>query len=169
MGIRLRKTINVGGGLKVNLSKSGIGYSIGTKGYRVTKTAKGTIRKTASIPGTGISYIKETSAKKNVHDEAKASAPVVFSESEDLRKKPALVESAEFIDNVTTMPVVDSFKVQQTENPAPDTSEFISYQPSQESEAQAEAYEKQKDRRRSRKILALIGIGIGLLILFANR
>lgn len=60
MGFRYRKSINLGGGFRINLSKSGIGYSWGVKGYRVTKTAKGTTRRTASIPGTGISYVHET-------------------------------------------------------------------------------------------------------------
>lgn len=65
MGLRYRKSINLGGGVRINLSKSGVGYSFGGKGYRVTKTAKGTTRRTASIPGTGISYVSETGKKKN--------------------------------------------------------------------------------------------------------
>lgn len=59
MGFRYRKSINLGGGFRVNLSKSGIGYSWGVKGYRITKTADGRTRRTASIPGTGISYVEE--------------------------------------------------------------------------------------------------------------
>ena len=50
----------MGFGLRINFSKSGIGYSWGTKGYRVTQTAKGTVRTTYSIPGTGISYVEES-------------------------------------------------------------------------------------------------------------
>ena len=65
MGFRFRKSINLGGGFKMNLSKSGIGYSFGTKGYRVTKKANGGVRRTASIPGTGISYVKETGGKRS--------------------------------------------------------------------------------------------------------
>lgn len=65
MGFRYRKSINLGGGFRINISKSGIGYSWGVKGYRVTKTAKGTTRRTASIPGTGISYVNETGKKKH--------------------------------------------------------------------------------------------------------
>ena len=38
MGLRMRKSINLGGGLRVNISKSGIGYSWGVPGYRITKT-----------------------------------------------------------------------------------------------------------------------------------
>ena len=59
MGWRYRKSINLGGGFRVNLSKNGIGYSWGVKGYRVTKTADGRTRQTVSIPGTGISYVEE--------------------------------------------------------------------------------------------------------------
>ena len=63
MGFRFRKSINLGGGFRINLSKSGVGYSWGVKGYRITKKAKGGTRHTASIPGTGISYTHETSGK----------------------------------------------------------------------------------------------------------
>lgn len=63
MGMRFRKSINLGGGARVNISKSGIGGSIGGKGYRYTKEANGGTRNTVSIPGTGISYIKESGSK----------------------------------------------------------------------------------------------------------
>lgn len=65
MGFRYRKSINLGGGFRVNISKSGIGYSWGVKGYRITKTAKGTVRRTVSIPGTGISYSEESRVPKS--------------------------------------------------------------------------------------------------------
>ena len=38
-----------------------IGYSWGVPGYRVTRTASGKTRTTASIPGTGISYVSPIS------------------------------------------------------------------------------------------------------------
>lgn len=60
MGFRYRKSINLGGGFRINLSKSGVGYSWGTKGYRITKTASGKTRRTYSIPGTGLSYVDES-------------------------------------------------------------------------------------------------------------
>ncbi len=74
MGFRYRKSINLGGGFRINLSKSGIGYSWGVKGYRVTKTAKGRTRTTASIPGTGISYVHE-SGKNNHGSSGRGKAP----------------------------------------------------------------------------------------------
>jgi len=60
MGFRFRKSIKLPLGFRANVSKSGVGYSWGTKGYRVTKTARGTTRTTLSAPGTGLSYVEET-------------------------------------------------------------------------------------------------------------
>lgn len=65
MGFRFRKSFNLGKGLKINLSKHGIGYSVGTKRVRVTKTAKGTTRKTLTLPGTGLSYVTESKSDKD--------------------------------------------------------------------------------------------------------
>lgn len=62
MGLRFRKSVKLGP-FRLNFSKSGIGYSYGVKGYRVTHKAGGGVRKTASIPGTGISYVTETSSQ----------------------------------------------------------------------------------------------------------
>lgn len=70
MGIRFRKSIKAGPA-RVNFSKTGMGFSVGTKGYRVTKMANGRTRKTSSIPGTGISYVTETSNSKESKKEAK--------------------------------------------------------------------------------------------------
>lgn len=70
MGFRFRKSFNLGGGFRVNISNSGVGYSWGTKRLRVTKTAKGNTRVTRAIPGTGISYSKEVggnSSRKNTY------------------------------------------------------------------------------------------------------
>lgn len=73
MGFRFRKSINLGGGFKVNLSKSGIGYSWGGKGFSFTKKAKGGTRQTVSVPGTGISWTNDnksifTKKKKKVNN-----------------------------------------------------------------------------------------------------
>lgn len=58
MGLRFRKSMKLGP-LRINFSKSGIGYSYGVKGFRVTHKANGGVRTTASIPGTGVSYVKD--------------------------------------------------------------------------------------------------------------
>lgn len=62
MGLRYRKSYNFKG-FRINFSKSGIGYSYGIPGLRYTVTANGKQRLTSSIPGTGISYVKEFGGK----------------------------------------------------------------------------------------------------------
>lgn len=61
MGWQFRKSKRIGP-LRINMSKSGIGYSIGGKFLRHTKTATGETYNTIKIPGTGISY--KTKKKK---------------------------------------------------------------------------------------------------------
>ena len=63
MGFRFRKSFGKGP-FKMTVSKSGVGYSVGGKGLRVTKKAGGGTRTTASIPGTGISYSTDSKRKK---------------------------------------------------------------------------------------------------------
>lgn len=63
MGMRFRKSFG-GKGFKVNVSKSGVGFSAGGKGLRYTKKAGGGTRTTASIPGTGVSYVKDSKKGK---------------------------------------------------------------------------------------------------------
>lgn len=71
MGFRFRKSIKLGGGFRINLSKSGVGYSWGTKGMRFTKSSNGRKRTTYSIPGTGISYVSESGKSKKKANSSK--------------------------------------------------------------------------------------------------
>ena len=57
MGFRFRKSYRIFPGVRINLSKTGIGASLGFKGFRLTKRADGKIQKTFTLPGTGISYV----------------------------------------------------------------------------------------------------------------
>lgn len=56
MGLKFKKTKKIGP-LRINFSKHGIGYSIGNKFFRTTKTATGQKRRTITLPGTGFSYV----------------------------------------------------------------------------------------------------------------
>lgn len=74
MGFRYRKSTKIGP-IRLNASKSGLGWSVGSKGIRYTKKAGGGSRTTASVPGTGLSWVEESSSNKK-----KASKQVVNSE-----------------------------------------------------------------------------------------
>jgi hypothetical protein len=53
MGWNLKKAFNFGP-LRINLSKRGVGYSVGVRGFRIGRDAKGQSYNQTSIPGTGI-------------------------------------------------------------------------------------------------------------------
>lgn len=69
MGFRFRKSFGKGP-FRVNISKSGVGWSVGAKGARYTKKATGGSRTTLSVPGTGLSHVSETSKKRNKKESA---------------------------------------------------------------------------------------------------
>ena len=79
MGFRFHKSIKCGP-FRLNLSKKGIGWSAGVPGFRFTQKAGGGHRTTASIPGTGLSYVKESgsnSRKKSAGRKLNTSTAVV--------------------------------------------------------------------------------------------
>ena len=61
MGFQYRKAIGFGP-FRVNISNSGVGYSVGGRGFRTGVSAGGRRYTTFGIPGTGVSY--RTSASK---------------------------------------------------------------------------------------------------------
>ena len=68
MGFRFRKSKSVGP-FRLNMSKSGIGWSVGVPGLRYSQKAGGGSRVTASIPGTGISYVTDSKKPTRKHQE----------------------------------------------------------------------------------------------------
>jgi len=65
MPFRFRKSIKLGKGFKLNLSKSGVSTSIGGKGLSLNLGKRGP-RVTAGIPGSGISYSSNLTSPKSV-------------------------------------------------------------------------------------------------------
>src|SRR5947199_9254739 len=57
-GWNFRRSLNLGGGLRLNLSKRGIGASGGIRGFRIGVGPRGK-RLQISVPGTGIYYRRD--------------------------------------------------------------------------------------------------------------
>jgi hypothetical protein len=70
MGFRFHRTVRLLPGLRLNLSKSGVSASVGTRGAWLTFGRNGT-RTTVGIPGTGISYTTTSST----HQQTDPAAP----------------------------------------------------------------------------------------------
>src|SRR3954468_15999052 len=56
MGWQLRKSFKIAPGVRLNMSKRGLGVSAGPRGTKVSLGGDGKVRRTISIPGTGISH-----------------------------------------------------------------------------------------------------------------
>ncbi len=118
MGLRYRKSIRLGGGFRVNISKSGIGYSWGVPGYRITKTASGKTRHTASIPGTGISYVSENSSKPRTAGKSSPKKAFLITDIENIDSgNISELQSAEFLDltngiqHIITMNAISTYLI----------------------------------------------------------
>jgi len=57
MGFRYRRSVQVIPGLRLNFSKSGIGYSVGMRGARISHSPTGRVTRSVGIPGTGMYYV----------------------------------------------------------------------------------------------------------------
>ncbi len=64
MGLQFRKRIKICKGVNLNLSKTGVGISVGTKGARYSMHSSGRKTATVGIPGTGLYYTKNLSSGK---------------------------------------------------------------------------------------------------------
>ena len=102
MGLRFRKSIGLGHGFRINISKSGVGYSWGTRGFRITKTSNGRIRKTYSLYGTGLSYVEEYAPRKRNAQTTTPIAPSVDVLSADIEKFQS-VEHTDIIRHITSI------------------------------------------------------------------
>ena len=102
MGLRFRKSIGLGNGFRINISKSGIGYSWGVRGFRITKTSTGRIRKTYSLYGTGISYVEEYDPRKNNTQAYTSSEPKIDITSADIENFQT-AEHSDIISRITSL------------------------------------------------------------------
>jgi Protein of unknown function (DUF4236) len=84
VGFSYRKSFKAGP-FRVTTSKSGISYSAGVKGARITKRADGRVQTTLSVPHTGLRHTTTTaSAKAKAASRRKPSRPQASSNSASL-------------------------------------------------------------------------------------
>lgn len=72
MGLRFRKVFSLGGLLRLNISKTGIGVGVGPRGFSLSIGSKG-IRSSVGVPGSGVSY-QDTTSWKNLNESTDAPA-----------------------------------------------------------------------------------------------
>lgn len=76
MPIRFRKSFNIFPGVRANVSKSGVSFTVGKKGYHLNFSNRG-VKQTVGLPGSGLSqstYIVKNDADDETETEAKQTA-----------------------------------------------------------------------------------------------
>lgn len=75
MALRFQRSIKILPGVRLNLSKSGVGVSAGVRGLRVGRDARGRSYFNAGVPGTGLSTRKYFAAAQSPSVSAVPSRP----------------------------------------------------------------------------------------------
>lgn len=91
MGLNFRKSFKLAPGVRVNVSKSGIGASFGGKGLRYSVNSRGQRRTTVGIPGSGLSYTNTSSSGRAYKTSA-------YNRSAELAKKQREFEKLQEIE-----------------------------------------------------------------------
>ncbi|MBQ8928509.1 MAG: DUF4236 domain-containing protein [Oscillospiraceae bacterium] len=92
MGLRFRKSIRICKGVNVNLSTSGVGVSVKSRGVRYSIHSSGRNSGTVSIPGTGLSY---TSDKKSWKSKTRRYQSAAHKKQKELEEKKKAAAAAD--------------------------------------------------------------------------
>lgn len=96
MGLRFRKSINLGGGVKLNVSKKSVGISAGVKGARVSINSKGRKTTSVGIPGTGVSYVSTSNISKGKSNNTNNNKSNILVSELELTEENVLKRSNEY-------------------------------------------------------------------------
>ena len=72
MGLRFRKSIKIAPGLRLNLSKTGVSLTAGTRGFHKTIHTSGRVTTSLGLPGSGLSYVDTKYIGRNKKQRASA-------------------------------------------------------------------------------------------------
>ena len=85
MGFRSYKSVRSGKGVRLNLSKTGVGISGGAPGARYSVHSSGRTVKTVGVPGTGVYYRKRNGQEVVLQDDLQ---PVDVGDAHDIDARP---------------------------------------------------------------------------------
>ena len=118
MGLRFRKSLSLGKGLKLNVGKKSVGVSAGGKGFRYSVNSSGRKTKSISVPGTGVSYVSTSSGKKSSKGRNKKSRTQAQTKKASCFKSGCIVPTIIFC----VFCVIFSFAVSNDDKEKSDTS-----------------------------------------------
>lgn len=108
MGLQFRKRIKICKGVNLNISKTGVGVSVGTRGARYSMHSSGRRTATVGLPGTGLYYTKNLGTKKKGSSKKTSSAksstkPAAASETALNEAKEAVQQYENYINVIRSV------------------------------------------------------------------
>ncbi len=100
MGLQFRKRIKICKGVNLNISKTGVGVSVGTKGARYSMHSSGRRTATVGIPGTGLYYTQNLGTKKKSTGKKTTCAKSSAASAKELQEAQSAFEQYENYINV---------------------------------------------------------------------
>ena len=73
--LRFRRSVKLGPGVRMSVSKTGLGLSLGTRGGRYSVHTSGRTTRSVGIPGTGISHVSTSTGGKRAASRTSVAAP----------------------------------------------------------------------------------------------
>lgn len=110
MGLRFKKSIRIGKGVKLNFGKTGTSVSFGTRGLRQTINSNGRRTTSVGIPGTGLYYVTSNGGRRstrsvyNANGRVQIQAEAQQQKEEEYKRNCAMVdEFNELIDMIRSI------------------------------------------------------------------
>lgn len=94
MGFRVRKSIKIAPGVRLNVSNKNLGLSAGVRGARVSVNTNGRTTRTLGIPGTGISHTSTTTMGRQSSSSTRTAQPRPVHPPRPKKIKPSLTAPA---------------------------------------------------------------------------
>ena len=93
--LRARRSVKLGPGLKMNVTKRGMSMTVGTRGAHYTASTTGRRTSTVGIPGSGISYVDSHGGSRGSSGGKRTAAPAPSEPRPSIKvKRPGLFASA---------------------------------------------------------------------------
>src|SRR5438046_3058262 len=94
MGLRFRRSLKLGPGIRLNMTKTGLGVSFGPRGMRYSVHSSGRRTRSIGIPGTGLSYVDVDRVGSGRRRSAPRKVIVPAAQAPEALPKPGWLSSA---------------------------------------------------------------------------
>lgn len=108
MGLRFRRSIKISKGVKVNLGKTGVSTTFGTRGLHYTMHSSGRRTSSAGIPGTGLSFVSQSGGSHKRKSASSTRSKAQHKSYAQKQREAEYVKNSEMVDDYNEL--IDQIK-----------------------------------------------------------